>query len=133
MNPGGDWSFLVVGYLATVALELPVLVVCLSRRHSLLHRMWLGVWLTACTYPVVILTLPALFDEQSGFLRYLLTAEVFAIVGEVLIFRMASGTRLWQRPGRDDLAITLANLISLGIGLGGLSGSLRQVADRVFS
>jgi hypothetical protein len=42
-------------------------------------RLFAGAWLTACTYPVVWLVLPPLFEERS---LYLLAAETFAPVAE---------------------------------------------------
>ena len=47
-----------VGYLFTISVETPVLLVGLSRRHPIRHRLFAGVWLTACTYPVVWLSGP---------------------------------------------------------------------------
>ena len=91
MDPGYLWRFLLTGYLFTIAIETPVLVVGLSRRHPLSHRLFAGAWLTACTYPVVILVLPMLFDpgEQRGL--YLAVAETFAPVAECLLFWAAFG------------------------------------------
>jgi hypothetical protein len=114
MNTAELWLFLPVGYLLTVAVETPVLVLLLSPRHPMRRRLFAGLWLTACTYPVVVLVLPVLF---SGFSRaaYLAVAEVFAPVAECALFRLAFGGEgsLGRRATwRDFAAITLANVLS---------------------
>jgi hypothetical protein len=112
------WRFLPVGYLFTVALETPVLWLLLSPRHPPRRRLFAGLWLTACTYPVVVLVLPTLFADSSRFL-YLSVAETFAPVAECALFwlafgrepageKTAGGSSLW----RDFAAITAANLLS---------------------
>jgi hypothetical protein len=133
--PQADYlQLMLLGYLVTIAIETPVLVALLSRRHSLRVRLFAGVWLTACTYPVVWLVLPPLFDQAERWL-YLLVAETFAPAAECAIFWYAFVRRLpppepadeedWAapaepRPHRDTLrdlaAITLANLCSFGLG-----------------
>jgi hypothetical protein len=52
------WYYLVVGYALTVAVELPVLVFGLAPEHTLVRKLLAGFWLTACTYPVVVLVSP---------------------------------------------------------------------------
>ncbi len=125
-------QLMLVGYLITVAVETAVLVALLSRRHSVRVRLFAGVWLTACTYPVVWLVLPPLFDERW---LYLLVAETFAPVAECAIFWLAfvrnrpeevrADADEWLPPrvsardwstARDFAAITLANLCSFGLG-----------------
>ena len=108
------WRFLPVGYLFTVALETPVLWLLLSPRHTQRRRLFAGLWLTACTYPVVVLVLPALFADSTRAV-YLLAAETFAPAAECALFwlafgreRAAEGSSLW----RDFAAITAANLLS---------------------
>jgi hypothetical protein len=131
--PAADYlRLMLVGYCLTVAVELAVLLVLLSRRHSLRVRVFAGVWLTACTYPVVWLVLPPLFDGQPRWL-YLLVAETFAPVAECAIFWFAFVRPLppvevvdeeeineltFDRRAtvRDFVAITLANLCSFGVG-----------------
>src|SRR5215218_11069197 len=81
--------FMLLGYAITVAVEAPVLVALLSRRHSLRVRLFAGLWLTACTYPVVWLVLPPLFDMETQRGLYLLVAETFAPVAECAIFWFA--------------------------------------------
>jgi hypothetical protein len=112
------WWFLPVGYLLTVALETPVLLFGLSARHPFRRKFLSGLWLTACTYPVVVLVLPLLFGNSSRF-AYLVTAETFAPVAECALFWTAFGepgelgrASMW----RDFAAITTANLISFATG-----------------
>ncbi|HEY9404830.1 MAG TPA: hypothetical protein VIQ24_19390 [Pyrinomonadaceae bacterium] len=112
------WWFLPVGYLFTVALETPVLLLCLSPRHPLRRKLLSGLWLTACTYPVVVLVLPLLFGSSTR-VAYLIAAETFAPVAECALFRAAFGAR--DEPGRafmwrDFATITAANLASFALG-----------------
>jgi hypothetical protein len=106
------WRFLFFGYLLTVAVETPVLVLLLSQHHTLKRRLFAGLWLTACTYPVVVLVLPLLFADASR-AAYLLVAEIFAPAAECALFYFAfdgkgSGGVTW----RDFAAIVAANLLS---------------------
>ena len=54
------WYFLPIGYLTTILIETPVLLFGLSPKLSFKQKLLCGVWLTACTYPIVVLVLPAL-------------------------------------------------------------------------
>lgn len=111
------WRFLPVGYLFTVMIEAPVLVLGLSRKFSFKERLFAGLWLTACTYPVVVLVLPTLFAESSRSL-YLLVAETFAPVAECALFWLVFRDRLSGLGSklRSFLVITVANLLSFGLG-----------------
>jgi hypothetical protein len=117
--PREDYLLLMlVGYLVTISVETPVLVALLSRRHSVRVRLFAGVWLTACTYPVVWIVLPALFAGEERWL-YLVVAETFAPVAECAIFWFAFIRPLPPDRGataRDLAMITLANLCSFGLG-----------------
>jgi hypothetical protein len=113
------WLQMLVYYLLTVSLETPVLLVGLSVRHGLRRRLFAGFWLTACTYPIVFLVLPPLFDGETRQPLYVAVAETFAPVAECVLFWIAFGTREeWGRPSmvRDFAAIVAANLTSFGIG-----------------
>src|SRR5215218_3887576 len=79
---------MLVCYLLTVVIETTVLLAALSARHSVRVRLFAGIWLTACTYPVVWLVLPGMFGEGERWL-YLLVAETFAPVAECIIFWFA--------------------------------------------
>ena len=113
------FAFLPVGYLLTVLIELPVLLVGLQPRHNFKRRLLAGLWLTACTYPIVILVLPALLSPASQRPAYLLVAETFAPAAECVLFWAACVREDPEaQPGlwRDMLTITLANLLSFSIG-----------------
>ena len=114
MSPSELWRFLPFGYLLTILIETPILLIGLSQRHSIRRRLVAGVWLTACTYPIVALVLPLLFDNASR-ATYLIVAEVFAPVAECVLFWLAYGdseelgkVSMW----RDFAAIIVANLAS---------------------
>lgn len=112
------WRFLPVGYLFTVMIEAPVLVLGLSRKFSFKERLFAGLWLTACTYPVVVLVLPTIFAESSRSL-YLLVAETFAPLAECALFWLVFRDRLassFMMKLRSFAVITLANLLSFGLG-----------------
>ena len=111
------WRFLPIGYLVTIAVEIPILIVGLSNRHPLKRKLMAGVWLTACTYPIVVLVLPVLLTNYSR-ATYLLIAETFAPVAECVLFWLAFGSRSEMRPPmwRDFGAIVLANLASFAVG-----------------
>jgi hypothetical protein len=115
MDPRDAWAFLIPGYLFTISIETPILLVGLSPRHSLARRLFCGFWLTACTYPIVVLVLPMVFDVTTDRVRYLLVAESVAHFGECALFWAAFGTReefgklsMW----RDLGTVFLANLAS---------------------
>jgi hypothetical protein len=117
LSTGELWRFLPVGYLTTILIETPVLLLGLPQPVSMRQRLWLGVWLTACTYPIVVLVLPAVFYGCSRVL-YLSVAETFAPVGECFLFWLAFrnvelGPAGWVRA---FIMITLANLASFGLG-----------------
>lgn len=112
------WVFLPFGYLLTILIETPVLLLGLSPKISFKQKLWCGAWLTACTYPIVVLVLPAVFLDYSRNL-YLAVAETFAPVAECFLFWLAFRgknfleTRDWLR---CFAAIVVANLASFGIG-----------------
>ena len=112
MSPENLWRFLLFGYFLTVVFETPVLVLLLSKHHALKRRLFAGLWLTACTYPVVVLVLPLLFADSSRAL-YLAVAETFAPAAECALFYLAFG---WKGGDgatlRDFAAIVAANLLS---------------------
>lgn len=135
-TPENLWAFLPLGYLATILTETPVLLLGLSPRHSLSQRLVAGIWLTACTYPIVVLVLPLvlpqvdLSDPEAGlwpYYLYLTVAEIFAPAAECLLFYLAF---IQPREEADDaatvrdlIAVTVANLASflLGLAMGSLA------------
>ena len=118
MSPSELWHFLPLGYLLSILIEAPVLLVGLSKRHSLKRRLLAGVWLTACTYPIVTLVLPLMLAHRSRTF-YLWVAETFAPLAECGLFWLAFGRdeELGKRSmWRDFGAIVIANLASFIIG-----------------
>ena len=118
MSPSELWHFLPYGYALTILIETPILLLGLSPRHPFKRKLLAGVWLTACTYPIVVLVLPIFFATSSR-TAYLIVAETFAPVAECLLFWVAFGSRdelgapsMW----RDFIAIIVANLASFGLG-----------------
>ena len=112
MSPSELWRFLPIGYLVTIAIEIPILFFGLSAHHSKLRRVAAGFWLTACTYPIVVLVLaPLLLDGSRAF--YLLVAETFAPVAECALFWLAFGK---EARWRDFAVIVVANLASFLVG-----------------
>jgi hypothetical protein len=118
MSSSALWRFLPLGYLLTILIETPILLLGLSKRHPIKRRLLAGLWLTACTYPIVVLVLPPLFESSSR-ATYLIIAETFAPVAECILFWLAYGISkelgkrsMWQ----DFAAIVLANLASFGAG-----------------
>jgi hypothetical protein len=112
VSPSELWRFLPLGYLVTIAIEIPVLFFGLSAHHSKVRRVLAGVWLTACTYPIVTLVLPLLmWNESRG--AFLVVAEVFAPVAECLLFWLAFGK---ESRWRDFIVIVIANIASFVAG-----------------
>ncbi len=113
VNSSDLWRFFIPGYLLTILIETPVLLVGLSARHSIRRRLFAGIWLTACTYPIVVLVLPFVFSSSRT--SYLIVAETFAPLAECALFWLAYGeaeqfgkASMW----RDFSAIVIANLAS---------------------
>lgn len=112
------WLFLPLGYITTILIETPILLFGLSPKLSFKQKLLCGIWLTACTYPIVVLVLPAIFLDSSRTL-YLIVAETFAPLGECVFFWLAFrgknllATNDWIR---SFIAIIVANLASFGIG-----------------
>jgi hypothetical protein len=118
MSPLELWRFLPLGYLFTIAIETPILFVGLSRRHPKRHRLIAGLWLTACTYPVVTLVLPLLLVNYSRTV-FLVIAETFAPLAECILFWLAFGNAVEfgkRSMWRDFAAIVLANVASFLLG-----------------
>jgi hypothetical protein len=114
MSPSELWRFFPLGYLLSILIETPILLIGLSPRHPIKRRLFAGIWLTACTYPIVVLVLPLVLASASRTV-YLIVAETFAPVAECALFWLAYGeaeqfgkASMW----RDFGAIILANLAS---------------------
>jgi len=117
LTPHELWSWLIPGYLFTVAVETPVLLVGLSPPHSWWRRIVAGVWLNACSYPIVVIAMPALLGLERRS-RYLLVAETFAPMVECTLFALAFHIAAMKPTDRrrDLIVITLANLASFLLG-----------------
>ena len=118
MSPTELWHFLPIGYLVTVLIETPVLLIGLSPRHTFKRRLFAGVWLNACSYPIVVLVMPLALANVSR-ATYLIVAETFAPVAECALFWLAFGraeeagkASMW----RDFITIVVANLASFAGG-----------------
>ncbi len=121
------WVFLPLGYLTTVMIEVPVLAIGLSHHHPMRRRVVAGIWLTACTYPIVVLVMPIAFGidlSSQRYWLYIIVAESFAPAAECALFAYVFHTRdAWRdrdrRKGlwRDFGAIFVANILSYGAGL----------------
>src|SRR5215510_14333533 len=112
MTPSELWRFFPIGYLVTITIETPILILGLSRFHSLRRRFFAGIWLTACTYPIVTLVLPLMFANYSP-RTFLLVGEVFAPVVECALFWLAFEWKSKLSPqqvSKDFLVIIVANL-----------------------
>jgi len=114
MSPSELWRFFPLGYLFSILIETPILLIGLSHRHPLKRRVFAGIWLTACTYPIVVLVMPLAFPSASRAV-YLIIAETFAPVAECALFWVAYGeseelgkASMWH----DFGAIVIANLAS---------------------
>ena len=111
MSPSDLWRFFPFGYLFTILIETLILLVGLSQKHSIKRRLVAGVWLTACTYPIVVLVMPLLFASSSRTV-YLAVAETFAPAAECLLFATIVEKWTW----RDMAVIVAANLASFAAG-----------------
>ena len=113
----GLGKFFPIGYLATTLIETPIVTAGLPRAFSLKQRIFSGIWLTACTYPIVVLFLPALM-QGMGRSVYLFVAEIFAPAAECILFWLAfrgkplsSARWMWS-----FAVIAAANVASFAIG-----------------
>ncbi|MBV6494930.1 MAG: hypothetical protein JFAIHJKO_00029 [Pyrinomonadaceae bacterium] len=114
--PIGDlWYFLPFGYLVTILIETPILLLGLGRKFSFKQKLFAGIWLTACTYPIVVIVLPTIFSGSPRWL-YLTVAEIFAPVAECAIFWLAFRGTDGVNWMRSFFVIILANLASFGLG-----------------
>ena len=112
MNTTATLLFLAFGYLATVAIEAPLLVAFLPSHYSLRTRIGCGFWLTACTYPVVVLVIPNIAYGPFTWPVALLVTEIWVALTEVALLRAVSGRRLFASFRREDWVVVLANLAS---------------------
>jgi hypothetical protein len=118
---------LITGYTFGVILETPVLMAGLSACHSLKSRLKAGLFLTACTYPFVIIVMPRLINPDLHNTLYLAVTETLVPIAECAIFWLVFHRRLISSSDgtttvsrdvviRDFAVIIAANLISFGVG-----------------
>lgn len=110
------WRAMAAGYLLTVLIETPVLAAGMPAR-SWRDRLIAGVWLTAVSYPLVWLVVPAFLDPTAQRFAYLAVAETLAPLVECAAFHFGFG----KATPRELAAIVLANLTSFLAGELGLS------------
>ncbi len=119
-EPNDAWRFLWIGYLLTVAIETPILLAGLSKYHRLRDRLLAGIWLNACSYPIVVLVFPYVVWAPFGRGAYLAVAETFAPLAECTLFWLAFGSpkeRFRRSMFQDFATIVVANLASFLIGV----------------
>ena len=119
MNSQQLWTFFPIGYMLTVTLEMPFFLLGLTRKHSLKRRFLAGLWLNACSYPIVVLVLPAIIDTVNHRVLYITIAETFAPLLECLLFALLfhRHKELSRRQQAQDFAaIIAANLFSFLFG-----------------
>jgi len=116
MNIAETWLFLIAGYALTITIEIPILLLGLSKQVEVVDRIKLGFILTAITYPIVVLVLPSLIAVPLGYITYLVFAETFAPLAEIACFRILMKRKLFGRIDQDACVIAAANLCSFLIG-----------------
>jgi hypothetical protein len=126
MSIGTLWLLLICGYLLTILIEIPILIMGLPRKFAVKDTIVNGLLLTAITYPVVVLVLPAIFTGMGieNRVLFLAVAESFAPITEVLFFRYLIDQPLAARLDREAAVIVVANLTSFLLGEAGLSEQL---------
>ena len=116
--PGFE-QLLAGGWIATIAIETAVLASLMSKRNGPAVRLFSGVWLSACTLPVVWLVLPAALSGAASRAAYLIAAETFAPLAECGLFWWAfvrPRTHDRRATVQDCAAIVTANMASFAIG-----------------
>ena len=131
MSIGTLWLLLIFGYLLTILIEIPILILGLPTKFAVKDTIVNGLLLTAITYPVVVLVLPAIFTGMGVENRvlFLAVAESFAPITEVLFFRYLIDQPLAARLDREAAVIVVANLTSFLLGEAGLSEQLTRLVE----
>ncbi|WP_291988558.1 hypothetical protein [Luteitalea sp.] len=122
-SPEALWRWVPLGFVLTVALELPVLLVGLSPwgrsrwraappHPTVGQRGAAAVWLTAVTYPIVAVALPLVLWPRAPYAIYVGVAEAFAITGECLLYR-----KVWGGTRSDLVVVAMANVVSATVGM----------------
>jgi len=105
---------IVAGWALAAPIEAAVLFFGLDSAHPRLVRAIAGPALTACTYPVLVLVVPALIDPAWSFAAYATAGEVSVVAAECALFFLAVGRR--ASAARGALAIVAANAASFVAG-----------------
>lgn len=131
MSIGTLWLLLICGYLVTTLIEIPILILGLPTKFAVKDTIVNGLLLTAITYPVVVLVLPAIFTGMGieNRVLFLAVAESFAPITEVLFFRYLIDQPLAARLDREAAVIVVANLTSFLLGEAGLSEQLTRLVE----
>jgi len=131
MSIGTLWLLLICGYLLTTLIEIPILILGLPTKFAVKDTIVNGLLLTAITYPVVVLVLPAIFTGMGieNRVLFLAVAESFAPITEVLFFRYLIDQPLAARLDREAAVIVVANLTSFLLGEAGLSEQLTRLVE----
>lgn len=131
MSIGTLWLLLICGYLLTILIEIPILILGLPTKFAVKDTIVNGLLLTAITYPVVVLVLPAIFTGMGieNRVLFLAVAESFAPITEVLFFRYLIDQPLAARLDREAAVIVVANLTSFLLGEAGLSEQLTRLVE----
>lgn len=87
----GAWA---KAFLVTLGVEGLVALGLLDNRVSLLRRLGFVLFAQLATHPLVWFVLP---EIASSRLQFLLLAESWAVLGEVLFYRLAMPENTWAR------------------------------------
>jgi len=136
MSMGTLWLLLIFGYLLTILIELPVLICGLSSKYSSLETIVNGFLLTALTYPVVVMVLPAIFTGMAEWgstveQRTLPLQRRSPLLPKCCSFDISTAQSLIARPDRDAAVIVTANRASFLLGEAGLSRWLAETVQGI--
>ena len=119
-EPNDAWRFLWIGYLFTVAIETPVLLVGSPNAIAYGIDCWPGIWLNACSYPIVVLVFPYLVWVPFGRRVSWRLPRPSLRWPNAALFWLAFGNpqeRFRRSMYQDFATIVVANLASFLIGL----------------
>ena len=105
-----QWREMLGAYLFTIAVESAILWFALSRQHPPGRRLFAGVWLSTCTFPILWIALPAAMYPDTPRWLFLLTGEGFVFAAECALFWLAFDRR--RSPAGDTLADMLAIIVA---------------------
>jgi len=114
-----ETALVAAAWSATIVIEATVLALLLSARHGRGVRLFAGIWLSACTLPLVWIVLPQLPPAGTSRAWSVAVAETLAPLLECVLFWLAFIRPLPRDPRatrRDLVAIVVANLLSFALG-----------------